>query len=70
MGVAILSGLKILQLTIFRAVVPMLRWRRYTYWQSERIIPLDQGAIVKDPEILRDVPVFRGTRVPVQAWFD
>ena len=28
------------------------------------------GVIVKDPEILGGTPVFRGTRVPVQALFD
>jgi len=28
------------------------------------------GAIVRDPEILGGAPVFRGTRVPVQAMFD
>ena len=27
-------------------------------------------AIVKDPEIMHGVPVFRGTRVPVQTLFD
>jgi uncharacterized protein (DUF433 family) len=27
-------------------------------------------AIVRDPEIMRGVPVFRGTRVPVQTLFD
>jgi uncharacterized protein (DUF433 family) len=28
------------------------------------------GVIVKDPEILGGTPVFRGTRVPIQALFD
>ncbi len=28
------------------------------------------GVIVKNPEILGGTPVFRGTRVPVQALFD
>ena len=27
-------------------------------------------AIVRDPEVLSGTPVFRGTRVPVQALFD
>jgi uncharacterized protein (DUF433 family) len=27
-------------------------------------------AITKDPEIMHGVPVFRGTRVPVQTLFD
>lgn len=27
-------------------------------------------SIIKDPEILHGTPVFRGTRVPVQALFD
>jgi uncharacterized protein (DUF433 family) len=27
-------------------------------------------AIVRDPEIMHGVPVFRGTRVPVQTLFD
>jgi uncharacterized protein (DUF433 family) len=29
-----------------------------------------KGIIIKDPEILGGVPVFRGTRVPVQTLFD
>jgi uncharacterized protein (DUF433 family) len=28
------------------------------------------AAIVRDPEIMHGVPVFRGTRVPVQTLFD
>ena len=28
------------------------------------------GVITKDPDILGGTPVFRGTRVPVQALFD
>jgi uncharacterized protein (DUF433 family) len=28
------------------------------------------GVIVKNPEILGGAPVFRGTRVPIQALFD
>ena len=28
------------------------------------------GVIVKDPDILGGSPVFRGTRVPIQALFD
>jgi uncharacterized protein (DUF433 family) len=28
------------------------------------------GVIVRNPEILGGVPVFRGTRVPIQALFD
>lgn len=28
------------------------------------------GVIVKDPDILGGTPVFRGTRVPIQALFD
>lgn len=31
---------------------------------------LNNGIIVKDPEILGGTPVFRGTRVPLQALFD
>lgn len=31
---------------------------------------LRKDVIVKDPEILGGTPVFRGTRVPVQALFD
>ena len=27
-------------------------------------------AVVRDPEIMHGTPVFRGTRVPVQALFD
>jgi uncharacterized protein (DUF433 family) len=27
-------------------------------------------AIVRDPEIMHGIPVFRGTRVPVQTLFD
>ena len=30
----------------------------------------EQNIIVKDPEILHGAPVFRGTRVPLQALFD
>jgi uncharacterized protein (DUF433 family) len=29
-----------------------------------------ESVIVKDPEILSGTPVFRGTRVPLQALFD
>jgi uncharacterized protein (DUF433 family) len=29
-----------------------------------------KDVVVKDPEILGGVPVFRGTRVPVQTLFD
>ena len=28
------------------------------------------SAIVRDPEVMHGVPVFRGTRVPVQTLFD
>ena len=28
------------------------------------------GIIIKDPDILGGTPVFRGTRVPIQALFD
>jgi len=28
------------------------------------------SAIVRDPEIMHGIPVFRGTRVPVQTMFD
>jgi uncharacterized protein (DUF433 family) len=28
------------------------------------------GVIIKDPDILGGTPVFRGTRVPIQALFD
>jgi uncharacterized protein (DUF433 family) len=28
------------------------------------------GAIVRDPETMHGIPVFRGTRVPVQTLFD
>ena len=31
---------------------------------------LSISVIVKDPEILSGMPVFRGTRVPLQALFD
>ena len=31
---------------------------------------LTKEIVVKDPEILGGTPVFRGTRVPVQALFD
>lgn len=31
---------------------------------------LSNSVIVKDPEILSGMPVFRGTRVPLQALFD
>ena len=30
----------------------------------------DNNIIVKDPKILHGAPVFRGTRVPLQALFD
>jgi uncharacterized protein (DUF433 family) len=30
----------------------------------------DSDVIVKDPDILGGTPVFRGTRVPLQALFD
>jgi uncharacterized protein (DUF433 family) len=33
-------------------------------------MPWGNSIIVKDPEILGGTPVFRGTRVPVQAMFD
>ncbi len=33
-------------------------------------MPPANGVIVKNPEILGGTPVFRGTRVPVQALFD
>ena len=29
-----------------------------------------QEAITRDPEIMHGIPVFRGTRVPVQTLFD
>ena len=29
-----------------------------------------QDAIVRDPEVMHGVPVFRGTRVPVKTLFD
>jgi uncharacterized protein (DUF433 family) len=29
-----------------------------------------QEAITRDPEVMHGVPVFRGTRVPVQTLFD
>ena len=29
-----------------------------------------QEAITRDPEVMRGIPVFRGTRVPVQTLFD
>jgi uncharacterized protein (DUF433 family) len=29
-----------------------------------------EQAIVRDPEVMHGVPVFRGTRVPVQTMFD
>lgn len=29
-----------------------------------------QDAIARDPEVMHGVPVFRGTRVPVQTLFD
>lgn len=32
--------------------------------------PDENDAIVKDPEVLGGVPVFRGTRVPFQALLD
>jgi uncharacterized protein (DUF433 family) len=28
------------------------------------------GVIIKDPDVLGGTPVFRGTRVPIQALFD
>jgi uncharacterized protein (DUF433 family) len=31
---------------------------------------LGKGVIMRDPDILGGVPVFRGTRVPVQTLFD
>lgn len=31
---------------------------------------LFMGVIIKDPDILGGTPVFRGTRVPIQALFD
>jgi uncharacterized protein (DUF433 family) len=31
---------------------------------------MDEGVIVKDPEILSGMPVFRGTRVPVGNLID
>jgi uncharacterized protein (DUF433 family) len=33
-------------------------------------MPSSKDVIVKDPEILGGTPVFRGTRVPLQAMFD
>lgn len=33
-------------------------------------MPSGKGVIIKDREILGGVPVFRGTRVPVQTRFD
>jgi uncharacterized protein (DUF433 family) len=33
-------------------------------------MPQINGIIVKDPDILGAVPVFRGTRVPLQALLD
>lgn len=33
-------------------------------------MPSPNNIIVKDPEILHGAPVFRGTRVPLQALFD
>ena len=29
-----------------------------------------QEAIIRDPEVMHGIPVFRGTRVPVQTLFD
>jgi uncharacterized protein (DUF433 family) len=33
-------------------------------------MPVGKGVIIKDREILGGVPVFGGTRVPVQTMFD
>jgi uncharacterized protein (DUF433 family) len=33
-------------------------------------MPSNGAIIVRDPEILSGTPVFRGTRVPLQALFD
>ena len=33
-------------------------------------MPSVDNVIVRDPEILGGVPIFRGTRVPLQALFD
>jgi uncharacterized protein (DUF433 family) len=33
-------------------------------------MPSSKDVIVKDPQILGGTPVFRGTRVPLQAMFD
>ncbi|HVH72218.1 MAG TPA: DUF433 domain-containing protein [Candidatus Dormibacteraeota bacterium] len=33
-------------------------------------MPLANNVIVRDPKILGGTPVFRGTRVPLQALFD
>ena len=37
---------------------------------QEFTVSLSQSVIVKDPETLGGVPVFRGTRVPFQALLD
>jgi uncharacterized protein (DUF433 family) len=33
-------------------------------------VPLSNGTIVKDPDVLGGTPVFSGTRVPFQALLD
>jgi uncharacterized protein (DUF433 family) len=38
--------------------------------EAEKFMPSDNTIIARDPDILGDTPVFRGTRVPVQTLFD
>lgn len=38
--------------------------------QLENTVPSDQGVIVKDPETLGGIAVFRGTRVPFKNLVD
>lgn len=44
--------------------------KRYTRCRWTLLMTSDNHIIVKDPKILHGAPVFRGTRVPLQALVD
>ena len=42
----------------------------YHSWAALSDNEIMQEAITRDPEVMHGIPVFRGTRVPVQTLFD
>ena len=46
------------------------RKKWYTRFRVEAKMGSGRNIVVRDPEILGGTPIFRGTRVPLQALFD